>query len=217
MQNKHHEPALELYPALEGFESVRRYLDKSEKRFIAKILPGEFYVSKYDNELIATTLGSCVSACIWDETNGVGGMNHFMLPMSDVEASKVTWGNVASDATRYGNYAMEHLINEILKNGGIRRNLRAKVFGGGCVLNQSNDVGARNAEFVRLYLHQENITVLSEDLGDVYPRKVLFDPLTGRARMKKIRNLENDNIVAREQSYRYDIEHTPVEGNIELF
>ncbi|WP_317931040.1 chemoreceptor glutamine deamidase CheD [Halioxenophilus sp. WMMB6] len=201
---------------LSGFEHVNRYWDRAASVVVAKILPGEFYVTR-NPEVIATTLGSCVSACLWDEVNGIGGMNHFMLPLTDVEASKVTWGNIVSDATRYGNYAMEHLINEMLKNGAARRNLRAKVFGGGKVLNQRNDVGRKNADFVLLYLHQEQIELVAQDLGDVYPRKVLFDPLTGKARVKKIRSMHNDTIINRERDYQQSIGTKPVEGDIELF
>jgi len=202
--------------ALAGFEHINRYWNRATGQFIAKILPGEFYVTKSD-EMIATTLGSCVSACIWDPESRIGGMNHFMLPLTDKDAASVTWGNIPSDATRYGNYAMEHLVNEMLKNGAIRRNLRAKVFGGGKVLNQSNNVGAKNADFVLLYLHQENIKLEAQDLGDVYPRKVLFDPLTGRAKIKKIQVLNNDTIISREKDYRRTIDRSPIEGDIELF
>lgn len=201
---------------LPGFEHVNRYWNRSDGVFVAKILPGEFYVTK-NAELIATTLGSCVSACIWDPENKIGGMNHFMLPLTDIDASQVTWGNIASDATRYGNYAMEHLVNEMLKHGAIRRNLRAKVFGGGKVLSQATDVGAKNADFVLLYLHQENIQLEAQDLGDVYPRKVLFDPCTGKARMKRIQVTNNDTILNRERDYRQSINTAPVEGDIELF
>lgn len=203
-------------PTLPGFEHVNRYWDRRQEIHVAKILPGEFYVTRAD-ELIATTLGSCVSACIWDVKVQIGGMNHFMLPLTEKESDQVTWGNVQSDATRYGNYAMEHLINEILKYGGRRRNLRAKVFGGGKVMRQLSDVGKRNCEFVLEYLNTENIPLLSYDLGDNYPRKVLFDPITGRARMKRIKDLHNDTILNREQSYRKEIIRAPVEGDIELF
>ncbi|BFM05991.1 chemoreceptor glutamine deamidase CheD [Halioxenophilus aromaticivorans] len=201
---------------LPGFEHVNRYWNRGMGVFIAKILPGEFYVTKTD-ELIATTLGSCVSACIWDPENKIGGMNHFMLPLTDKDAKEVTWGNIASDATRYGNYAMEHLVNEMLKYGAIRRNLRAKVFGGGKVLSQATDVGAKNADFVLLYLHQENIKLEAQDLGDVYPRKVLFDPKTGKAKMKRIQVQNNETIINRERDYRKSINQAPVEGDIELF
>ena len=203
-------------PTLPGFEHINRFWNRVHGIFMAKILPGEFYVTK-NTELIATTLGSCVSACIWDEKVGIGGMNHFMLPMTDQEAAQVTWGNIASDATRYGNYAMEHLVNEMLKNGAIRRNLKAKVFGGGKVLQQANNVGAKNADFVLLYLHQENIELVAQDLGDNFPRKVLFDPITGKVKVKKLKVLHNDTIISRERNYQKTIDQEPVEGDIELF
>lgn len=203
-------------PCLSGFESVNRFWNQKRNSYIAKILPGEFYVSRSD-EMIATTLGSCVSACIWDQQNGIGGMNHFMLPLTEVEASKVAWGSEQSDATRYGNYAMEHMINEILKNGGLRSNLMAKVFGGGRVLNHRNDVGAGNIQFVLDYLKCENIPIISKDLGDTYPRKVMFNPLTGKALMKKIQSAHNEEIVHQEEDYSQSICTKPVEGEIELF
>ena len=201
---------------LHGFEKISRYWDRRHDCFVAKILPGEFYVSR-EPEMIATTLGSCVSACIWDSKAGIGGMNHFMLPLTTQAKDDVVWGNVASDATRYGNYAMEHLINELLTHGGLRRNLQAKIFGGGKVLKQRNDVGAKNVAFVIEYLELENIPIISRDLGDDYPRKVLFDPITGRAMMKKIINIHNDTIFAREDVYKNTLATKKTEGDIELF
>ena len=156
---------VELKPCLPGFEHINRYWDRRHKLYVAKILPGEFYVTS-DSEKIATVLGSCVSACIWDAQIGIGGMNHFMLPNTDKDHDKVVWGNVASDATRFGNYAMEHLINELLKNGAKRHRLEAKVFGGAKVLRQMNDVGGKNADFVVEYLKDENIPLLSQDLKE---------------------------------------------------
>lgn len=201
---------------LPGFERINRYWDRRHNAFVAKILPGEFYVSRQP-EFIATTLGSCISACIWDEKFGIGGMNHFMLPLTAQAAHQVTWGNLPSDATRYGNYAMEHLINELLKNGANRKLLKAKVFGGGAVLKQGGDVGDRNADFVLDYLHFEKIPIMAQDLRENYPRKVMFDPLTGRAMMKRIRSIHNNTILNREENYRDTLVHKPVEGDIELF
>lgn len=114
---------------LSGFEGIQRYWDRERQMPAAKILPGEYYVSN-QNELITTVLGSCVSACIRDPVAGIGGMNHFMLPNSE----RGNWNgkhSIASNATRYGNFAMEHMINDILKHGGERGNLEVKVFGGG--------------------------------------------------------------------------------------
>ncbi len=201
---------------LHGFEKISRYWDRRHNCFVAKILPGEFYVSRQP-EMIATTLGSCVSACIWDAPAGIGGMNHFMLPLTNQAKDDVVWGNVASDATRYGNYAMEHLINELLTNGGSRRNLQAKLFGGGKVLKQRNDVGAKNVAFVLDYLELEKIPVISHDLGKDYPRKVMFDPISGNAKMKKIFKIHNDTILAREDDYKHSLVTKKTEGDIELF
>jgi len=214
--NIHVEQCLE--QCLPEFLHVNHYWDNKREQVIAKILPGEFYMTK-DHVAIATTLGSCVSACIWDEKSGVGGMNHFMLPLTEKEAHEVDWGQrgMASDATRYGNFAMEDLINMILKSGGQKVNLRAKVFGGGKVLKQMSDVGDRNIRFVLKYLEDENIPVESSDLGSFYPRKILFEPGSGRAFVKTIDNLHNDTITRRENDYRSRIYEAPLEGDVELF
>jgi chemotaxis protein CheD len=124
---------------------------------------------------------------------------------------------MSSDATRYGNFAMEYLINMILKNGGRKVNLRAKVFGGGRVLEQLSDVGVKNIRFVLKYLQDENIPVEGSDLGSVYPRKILFEPSSGRAFVKVIDILHNDTISRREVAYRSRMYESPLEGDIELF
>lgn len=203
---------------LPEFSHVNHYWDKQRDMVVAKILPGEFYMTT-DNIAIATTLGSCISACIWDSRIKIGGMNHFMLPATDMEAHEVNWGQreKVADATRYGNFAMEHLINTILKCGGKRANLKVKLFGGGKVLKQMSDVGQRNIDFVFSYLAQENIVIESTDLGDVYPRKVLFEPYSGRAFVKRLDNLHNDTIVRRETDYSSQIKTETVDGDVELF
>ena len=200
-----------LHRTLPGFEHVKRYWDKTNDCVAAKILPGEYYVSA-TNELITTVLGSCISVCIRDPKNGIGGMNHFMLPKDN----NVT-DSIVSDAARYGNYAMEHLINDILHYGGERRNLEFKVFGGGKVLDMKMDIGKKNIEFVTEYLQLEKYPVLSEDVGDIYPRKVNYFPKTGIARVKKLKKLHNQTIITRETKYMDDIIHKPVSGEIELF
>jgi len=203
---------------LPEFSHINHYWDKQRNSVVAKILPGQFYMTR-DNVGIATTLGSCISACIWDEHVGIGGMNHFMLPLTEKEAHQVNWGKrgMASDATRYGNFAMEHLINLILKNGGRRVNLRAKVFGGGKVLKQVSDVGQRNIDFALNYLDEENIQLEGSDIGLTYPRKIMFEPTTGRAFVKRLDTLTNDTIVKRETDYRSRIDTEKVDGDIELF
>ena len=217
-RNNHVQVRQSLKQCLPEFSHINHYWDKQRNNVIAKILPGEFYMTTSEIS-IATTLGSCISACIWDHRTGIGGMNHFMLPLTVKEAHEVDWGKrgLASDATRYGNFAMEHLINAILKNGGRRRNLRAKAFGGGKVLNQMSDVGKQNIDFVLNYLEDENIAIEGSDLGANYPRKIMFEPFTGKAFVKRLDNLHNDTIVKREIDYSTSIDNTAVEGDIELF
>ncbi len=204
-----------LPPCLPGFDGISRSWDKALGMPVAKILPGEYYVTVED-EMITTVLGSCVSACIRDRVFGIGGMNHFMLPESDHGG----WGgatDVTSTATRYGNYAMEHMINEILKHGGHRRNLEVKLFGGGSIINSSSRVGMHNIEFVRCYLKTEGLSIVGEDLGDIYPRKIQYFPRSGRARVKKLKHLHDTAVVEREQAYKRDLEQAPVAGEVELF
>ena len=194
-----------------GFESINRYWDKTLETNVAKILPGEYYVT-VANEGITTVLGSCVSACIRDRVFGIGGMNHFMLPLRG-EENQEPYGL----AERYGNFAMEHLINDVLKNGGRRDNLEVKLFGGGKILAQLSDVGKRNIQFVREYLHTEGYNVVAEDLGDIYPRKVMYFPATGKVLLKKLRSLHNTTVIERETSYYEDLRKEPVQGEVDLF
>lgn len=203
-------------PSISGFESVKRYWDKEHNVVAAKILPGEYYVT-VEHELVTTVLGSCISACIRDRESGVGGMNHFMLPETTKDRLIGGAENVVGNATRYGNYAMEHLINMILANGGKRKNLEVKVFGGGKIIPTLGDVGLRNINFVLEYIDTEALKLISQDLGDTFPRKVIYFPSTGKVWMKKIKNLHNETIALREKQYRSSIKDVPVESEIELF
>jgi len=208
----------ELPRALPGYEHIRRYWDHHHGKYMAKILPGEFYVSRND-EILSTVLGSCVAACIRDERAKIGGMNHFMLP---VHIAHDDWEDTAVSATsRYGNVAMEQLINEILKYGGRRENLEVKIFGGGSMMSKIANIGQQNIDFVKTYILAEGLHLIAEDVGDVYPRKILFFPLTGRARVKKLRSME-ESILVREKAYQRNLEKETSRaqdsgGDVELF
>ncbi|MEH6436945.1 chemoreceptor glutamine deamidase CheD [Massilia sp. DD77] len=188
------------------------YYDRTFDVDAAKILPGEYYYTG-KNMLIVTVLGSCVSACIRDRVTGLGGMNHFMLPDGG-EA-----GNPVSASMRYGTFAMEVLINDLLKAGARREHLEAKVFGGGAVLRgfSAMNVGERNASFVMQFLKTERIPVLAEDLNDIYPRKVYFFPKTGKVLVKKLMQTQNDTLAKRELDYAKRLKVEPVGGAIDLF
>ncbi len=189
-----------------------RYFDRHFEREAVKILPGEYYATTYDT-LIVTVLGSCVSVCLRDPVAGVSGMNHFLLPHEG-------GGNdVLSESARYGVYAMDILINHMLKLGASRYRLEAKVFGGGNVLKgfTSTSVGERNSEFVLDYLKTENIPILAKDLLDIYPRKVYFFPDTGQVLVRKIKSLHNTTIMDRESAYRMQLRNSQASGDVELF
>ncbi|MCF1183693.1 chemoreceptor glutamine deamidase CheD [Marichromatium gracile] len=199
-----------------GFEEVlapNLYYDRHFDMDAVKILPGEYYVSNRDL-LMVTVLGSCVGACVRDRASGIGGINHFMLP-DDKREEDDRFGR----SMRYGDYAMEMLINQLLKLGARRHNLEAKVFGGGNVLPgfKSNMVGERNADFVIDYLDTEGIPLVARDLLGNYPRKIYFFPSSGKVLVKRLRSLHNDTIIERELTYRQRLRQSKVEGEVELF
>ena len=187
-----------------------RYFDRQFDIEAVKVLPGEYFVTTTEMMLV-TVLGSCVSACIRDREKGLGGMNHFMLADGD------SLDQVAS--ARYGTYAMEVLINHLMKLGARRTSLEAKVFGGGRVMAtlSSSQVGDKNATFVLNYLKTEGIQVKAQDLLDVHPRKVYFFPSSGRVLVKKLVRMHNDTVARREREYAERLNEGPVSGDIELF
>ena len=200
-------------PAIEEHFATNVYYDRTFDCEAAKILPGEYYYTGKEM-LIVTVLGSCVAACIRDRITGIGGMNHFMLPDSGNEAD-----SPLSASMRYGAYAMEVLINQLLKAGARRENMEAKVFGGGNVLRgfTTINVGERNAQFVRDFLRTENMRIVAEDLNDIHPRKVYFFPRSGKVLVKKLKQLNNYTLVKREQEYASQLKVSPVSGDIDLF
>ena len=201
--------------ALPGFEHLNRYYDTQHAAHAVKLLPGEYYVSTRP-EVIVTVLGSCVSACVRDRVFGIGGMNHFMLPLNHEERPQ--WGSSEVSAmTRYGNFAMEHLIHDILSNGGLKKNLEVKVFGGGRIMRGVTDVGKNNIQFIQRFLQDEGLNIAGHDWGGDTPRKVYYFPKTGRVLMKRLQSLHNKTIVQREQKYMKSIDVEPVAGDIDLF
>ena len=197
-----------------GYEEVlapNHYFDRHFQIEAAKILPGEYYVTGRDM-LLVTVLGSCVSACIRDTKLGIGGMNHFMLPEGDPH-------NPLSESARYGGYAMEVLLNQLIKMGASRNRLEAKVFGGGAVMRgfTLHNVGERNSDFVQEYLSAEHIRIVAQDLRDIYPRKVYYFPYTGRVLVKKLKQVHNNTILQREAEYGSRLQTSEMSGDVELF
>jgi len=190
-----------------------RYFDKQFALEAVKILPGQYYTAQGD-EVIVTVLGSCVSACLWDPASGIAGMNHFMLPGS---------GRVAtpdpSAPARLGVYAMELLINQMLKLGARRNRLVAKVFGGGSVLDGMDalNIGNQNGAFVPEFVREEGISLVARDLYDICPRKVYFFARTGKVLVKRLGSVRNDTIERRERDYLARLKTSAPIGEVEIF
>lgn len=187
------------------------YFDNRFNAQALKVLPGEYLVTGRDVMLV-TVLGSCVSACIRDPLLQIGGMNHFMLPDCDTTDS-------SSESARYGGYAMEVLINELLKRGAARERLETKVFGGGAVLPgfTVNNVGQRNGRWVLEYLAAEHLGIAGQDLFDVCPRRVHYFPRTGRVMVKRLPSANDTEVLASEKLYRARLKESPTHGSVELF
>ncbi|WP_428312359.1 chemoreceptor glutamine deamidase CheD [Hydrocarboniphaga sp.] len=194
-----------------GANTDTGYYDPRFSAQAIKLLPGEFRVTSEDLMLV-TVLGSCVSACLRDPVAGVGGMNHFMLPDSMT-------GGPSGESARYGNYAMEVLINELFKRGARRERLEAKLVGGGAVLPGMtlNPVGDRNGQFALAYLQAERIQLTARDLFDSCPRRVHYFPATGRMLVKRLPPVASREVAISEERYRKRVRRQPAAGSVELF
>lgn len=193
--------------------ALSNYFDRHFDTQAVKVLPGEYYATNTE-EMIVTVLGSCVSVCLRDNYSGIGGLNHFLLPHDRSGESALL-----TESARYGTYAMELLVNHLLKLGAQRRRLEAKVFGGGQVIKDFTfaNVGERNVSFVMQHLANEGIPVVAKDVLNIYPRKVHFFPQTGRVMLKKINSLHNATLIEREKVYLRQVDHKPEVGEVDLF
>ena len=194
-------------------DGTKRYFDHNHEITVVKIFSGDCYVSDQPGEMLVTILGCCVAACIRDPIIGVGGMNHFLLPGTLEDGGDADDGK----ALRYGVYAMEQLINEILKRGGNKSRLEIKLFGGGNVTNNSAAIGSKNALFVQEFFRKEGLAVATEDLGGDLPRRIHYYSDTGKVMMRKLKRREDMVVVEEEQQFDSLLRKTPLEGSIDLF
>ena len=169
-----------------------------------QLTQGDAYVTDSEEEVLTTVLGSCIAACIRDPLAGVGGMNHFLLPEGTASGR---------DAQRYGVFAMELLINELLKRGGQRGRFEAKLFGGANVIAALSDVGSRNVSFARQFLADEGIRFVGGDTGGSHARRIQYWPHSGRVRQlaivgdtKKIVEREVKDVARKSETAGNDVE-----------
>lgn len=193
-------------------KALDRRIDSASGRPFVTLRPGEYHASA-GGELIGTVLGSCVAVCLRDAVAGIGGMNHFMLPVQLVANS--TWGGIAAAPARYGVAAMELLINDMLKLGASRSRFEAKVFGGARVLKGVSDIGRGNVDFIRNFFERERIPVVRSDLGGDQPRQLIYDTEDGRVLMRYLSRI--GEIVEQEHDYLRNARPRPQAGEVDLF
>lgn len=200
-----------------GSSIAARSFDNALGCWTTKVQPGEFYITvAHEEEAITTVLGSCIAACIRDPQASIGGMNHFMLP-EEAHHGRGDWREAVGLATRYGSYAMESLINGLLKLGARRERLEVKLFGGGQVLDVDMPVGQRNIEFARRWLLTEGLRVVAQDVGGKTPRRIIYFPATGMVKVRQLRPVESREVLSSERRYFGDVAARPLVGEIELF
>jgi chemotaxis protein CheD len=197
--------------ARRGTPPVTRFLDPATGCMVVKVGPGEHHVTSEPNETISTVLGSCIAACIRDPVAGVGGLNHFMLPTS-IDG---VWGK-ASASLRYGNFAMERLINDILARGGMRSRFEIKLFGGARLGSDHGRIGERNARYVEAYLNAEGMAPVVRQMGGTRARRIVYHPIDGRACMLELPDATR-RIVGAEARFGEALRRRLPAGDVVLF
>jgi len=193
----------------------RRFYDSAQAAWVVKILPGEFYVTHDQEEVLVTVLGSCVSACIRDPAMQIGGMNHFML-VQNKSGTSGAWGNELESA-RFGNFAMEKLINGLLKRGCQRERMEIKVFGGANVTSARNEIGTENGDFVLRYLEAEGLRCAAQDLGGIHPRRIIYFPMTGKVVRRLLTGRDQDSALREETDYAKMLGTRKPSSDVQLF
>lgn len=152
------------------------------------LAPGNIFVSREEYQ-VTTILGSCVSVCLWDPVLRAGGINHFMLPL---------WNGEGLASPRYGNIAMQKLIDRMINLGAERRRLQAKVFGGGDVIAVANtfmNIGERNAIVANDLLEKEGVQIIAKDVGGTRGRKIIYNTSTNEVLLKRLAKQVKDIVL----------------------
>lgn len=194
---------------LHGFDHLDHYWDAELEHYATKIDTGQYYVTR-DDEAIVTVVGCCVCVCVRDPVAQVGGMNHFLLPLSAA-------GELDSSASSYGIFAMEELINGVLKFSRQKHRLEVKLFGGAGLSVALRGVGEANVDFLKRFLVEERISSHGGDLGGNQIRKVCYFPMSGRVQLKRLDPAGNPKVETREQKFLADLRTSRVSGDIEFF
>lgn len=146
------------------------------------LFPSTLFADK-QRHLVDTVLGSCVAVCLYDQHLKIGGLNHYMLPL---------WNGDGLASPKYGNVAIDKLIEKLLKMGAAKNNMIAKIFGGANQINSSISVGERNVQIAKEQLAVYGIKIIAESVGGTVGRKIRFDTGTGQVLMKFLSKTESE-------------------------
>jgi chemotaxis protein CheD len=203
-------------PASSSSTSPRRsFQDAQSGATLVSVAPGDHYVTDNPGEVVVTLLGSCVAACARDTITGVGGLNHFLLPTSDTH----DLAQGADEAMRFGDYAMEMLLNSIYRRGGVRGRIEFKIFGGARVLGGASmlRIGEQNITFVESFLKTEGFPIVARSVGGTAPRRLRFHPATGRAWVQELDKKSAISVSTEEENYRRKMARVQPAGDVEFF
>jgi len=145
------------------------------------LYPAEIFVSR-EATVVSTVLGSCVAVCLWDPSRGIGGMNHYLLPL---------WNGDGLATPKYGNIAIRQLVEKVIAKGGEGRNLQAKIFGGAAMWSNSAGlfaIGLRNIELAEQQLKELQIPLVASDIGGTQSRKIFFHTGDGSVLLRRHRS-----------------------------
>lgn len=149
------------------------------------LLPGNVFAHQ-DEHRVITVLGSCISVCLWDARRGIGGINHYMLPL---------WNGEGLASPRFGNIAIGKLIDRMIELGADRNQLQAKVFGGGDMLKATSafmNIGQRNIVLAEDLLREARIPIVGADTGGKHGRKLVFNTKSGVVLVKLLKQQIDD-------------------------
>jgi len=180
------------------------------------LYPGDFFATNEDC-ILTTVTGSCVAVCLYDSVRGIGGLRHLIVP-----GSIGTMGIYADEIAKHSIHSMELLLGEIVKAGGDRRYLKAKVFGGAYMIDGENilpGVASQTMNFLEKYVNAEGIPLEKNDLGGKFRRKIYFYTATGRVKRQILQNNEADSeFVAMEREYiEKELKEQKTYGKVILF
>jgi chemotaxis protein CheD len=198
------------------YDGSKRYYDQVSEVTVVKLFSGDCYTSEKSGEMIMTILGSCISTCIRDPILRIGGMNHFLLPGNN-EGSTI---DKMSESARYGVFAMEKLINSLLKLGAIKSRLEVKAFGGGNVSNSTQLIGSKNVAFIKEFIKNEGLNLVAEHLGGTSPRRIHYYPDSGKVMMRELRRQDDLKIIDKELEFQKTLSKQAKidnSGDVELF